>query len=340
MAKRRALITGVNGQDGAYLAQFLLARDYQVFGTVRSHGPAKLWRLDKLAIREAITLLQADACDQRQMAAALSAARPQEIYNLAGISRVSLSFGQPSQTAAVNALAVAQLLEEVRQNWPEARFFQASSSEMYGRAGELPQAESTAFHPINPYGAAKLYAHWLTATYREAYGLHASSGILFNHESPLRTTDFVSRKITDGLARIKLGLSQDLRLGNVDAVRDWGYAPEYVTGMWAMLQQSVADDYVLATGNSHSVRELVVAAAQALDIELLWSGEGKAALAQDSKSGRVLVRVNEDLYRPTDIDEVCGNPVKALKKLGWKTQIGLDQLIARMVEADMESLKS
>lgn len=340
MAKRRALITGVNGQDGAYLAQFLLARDYQVFGTLRSNDPAKLWRLDRLGIAGRITLLLADACDQGQVKAALAAAQPQEIYNLAGISRVSLSFGQPSQTAAVNALAVAQLLEEVRQNWPEARFFQASSSEMYGRAGELPQAEATAFHPINPYGAAKLYAHWLTATYREAYGLHASSGILFNHESPLRTIDFVSRKITDGLARIKLGLSQELHLGNVDAVRDWGYAPEYVAGMWAMLQQPVADDYVLATGKSHSVRDLVLAAARTLGIELIWSGEGKAALAQDSKSGRILVRVNEDLYRPTDIDEVCGNSAKALKKLGWKTQIGLDQLMECLVEADMESLKS
>ena len=336
---RRALITGVGGQDGAYLARLLLRRGYEVWGTTRlPRGPAP-WRLEALGIAGRVRLLPLDLADAGRIEALVAEVRPHEVYNLAGLSQVSRSFAEPVETGDVDALGVARLLEAVRRRAPEARYYQASSSEMYGRAGEIPQRESTAFHPVSPYGVAKLYAHWITVPYRDAYGLHASSGILFNHESPLRGPEFVTRKITDGLARIRLGLAETLELGNLAARRDWGYAEDYVLGMWMMLQQERADDYVLATGRAHSVRDFVDLAAGALGFELAWEGEGTAARALDRRSGRTVVQVSPRLYRPLDIDEVRGDPGKARRQLGWQAEVKFETLVEILAQADLRRLK-
>lgn len=337
--QRRALITGVGGQDGAYLARLLLGRGYQVWGTTRDAARSTPWRLEALGIAGKVALAPLDLTDAGRIEALIAEVRPQEVYNLAGLSQVSRSFQDPVETGDANALGVSRLLEAVRRSAPAARYYQASSSEMYGRAGEVPQRESTAFHPVSPYGVAKLYAHWITVTYRDAYRLHASSGILFNHESPLRGPEFVTRKITDGLARIRLGLSDRLKLGNLAARRDWGYAEDYVLGMWLMLQQEQGDDYVLATGRSHSVRQFVDLAAATLGFDLVWEGEGTEARALDRRSGRVIVEVAPELYRPLDIDEVRGDPGKARRQLGWQPQVKFETLVEILAQADLRRLK-
>ena len=337
---RTALITGVSGQDGAYLARDLLARGYRVCGTTRQDRSAPLWRLAALGVAEAVELHRLDLRDGRAIEALLAEVRPDEVYNLAGESQVAASFERPAETGEANALGVSRLLEAVRRQAPEARYYQASSSEMYGRAAELPQRESTAFHPVSPYGVAKLFAHWITVTYRDAYDLFACSGILFNHESPLRAPAFVSRKIVEGLARLRLGAAPPLRLGNLEARRDWGYAADYVRGTWMMLQQERPDDYVLATGESHSVRELVDCAAAALGLPLEWEGEGLATVARERGSGRLLLQVDPALYRPLDIDEVRGDPGKAARLLGWKAEVRFETLVEILAQAALRQLQT
>ncbi len=336
---RRALITGIAGQDGAYLARLLLQRGYEVWGTTRRAVTQQPWRLEALGIAGKLQLRPLDLADAADVETVIDEVRPHEVYNLAGLSQVSRSFGEPVETGNVDALGVSRLLEAVRRRAPEARYYQASSSEMYGRAGEIPQRESTAFHPVSPYGVAKLYAHWITVTYRDAYGLHASSGILFNHESPLRGPEFVTRKITDGLARIRLGLLDTLELGNLAARRDWGYAEDYVLGMWLMLQQEQGDDYVLATGRAHSVKDFVDLAAAALGFDLTWEGEGTAARAYDRASGRLIIEVAPRLYRPLDIDEVRGDPGKARRQLGWQAEVKFETLVEILAQADLRRLQ-
>lgn len=335
---RTALVTGIGGQHGAYLARLLLSRGYRVCGTTRQESRDALWRLSALGIGEATEIRLLDLRDGEATQAVLREVRPDEVYNLAGESQVAGSFARPVETGDVNALCVSRLLEAVRRHAPEARYYQASSSEMYGRAGEVPQRESTAFHPVSPYGVSKLFAHWITVTYRDAYDLFACSGILFNHESPLRGPEFVSRKVVEGLARIRLGADGPLRLGNLEARRDWGYAADYVRGTWAMLQQQTPDDYVLATGKSHSVRELVEVAAEALGLPLAWEGEGLATRALDRRSGRPVVEVSPEYYRPLDIDEVRGDPGKAARQLGWKAEVGFQTLVEILAQAAMRQL--
>jgi GDPmannose 4,6-dehydratase len=314
---RRALITGITGQDGAYLAEFLLNRGYEVHGMVRRASTEPFERIAHL--RDRITFHQGDLLDQFCQYRLLEAIRPNEVYNLAAMSFVPTSFQQPLLTSEYTALGVTRLLEAARQVEPTIRFYQASSSEMFGKVQESPQTERTPFWPRSPYGVAKAYGHWITVNYRESYGIYACSGILFNHESPLRGKEFVTRKITDAVARIKFGQEQTLRLGNLDAVRDWGYAGDYVRAMWMMLQQPVPDDFVIATGETHSVRELV---------ELAF---GHAGL-----DWRKHVVVDEALFRPAEVNTLCGDASKAKRVLGWEPEVSFAQLVRMMVDADLE----
>jgi GDPmannose 4,6-dehydratase len=319
--QKRALITGITGQDGSYLAEFLLARGYQVFGLVRRVSQPSDARIVHLGNR--ITLLPGDLLDAASLVRALEVAEPRELYNLAAQSFVQTSFVEPTLTAEVTALGVTRLLEAVRQVDPTIRFYQASSSEMFGQVAEAPQRETTPFHPRSPYGVAKLYAHWITRNYRESYGLFAASGVMFNHESPRRGLEFVTRKITDGAARIKLGLATELRLGNLEAMRDWGFAGDYVRAMWAMLQQEEPDDYVVATGETHSVREFCQLAFAALGLD--WEP----------------YVVTDPLFtRPAEVDLLLGDAAKARKRLGWEPRVSFAELVRRMVEADLQRLAS
>jgi GDPmannose 4,6-dehydratase len=338
---KRALVTGVTGQDGAYLARLLVERGYEVFGGVRRRGPASTWRLEALGVGDRVRFVDFELLDEAAMKAQIDAIRPDEIYNLAGQSLVSASFDQPLYTARTNGIAVAHMLEILRRSGRETLFYQASTSEMYGRAATAPQREDTAFWPLSPYAIAKVYAHSLTANYREAYGLRACAGILFNHESPLRGLDFVTRKITSTLARIKaLNLAEPLGIGNLDVMRDWGFAGEYVEGMWRMLQHDPPEDYVLATGRTHSVREFVTTAAAALGFELEWEGEGIGEVARDRVGGRVLVRVERANFRPVDVKALVGDPGKADRLLGWKAAVSFPELVAMMVAADYDRARA
>ena len=337
MAKK-ALITGVSGQDGAYLSKFLLSKGYEVVGAFRRSASAEMWRLHELGIDDEVELIPLELLEYSNIRKALDKVAPDEVYNLAAQSFVGVSFDQPIYTAEVDALGVTRLLEALREHNPQARFYQASTSEMFGKVQETPQLETTAFHPRSPYGVAKLYAHWMTVNYREAYGIHASSGILFNHESPLRGAEFVTRKITIALAKIKYGEQQVLELGNLDTFRDWGYAGDYVEGMWRMLQQSTPDDYILATGETHSVREFVERAAEIAGFKLVWEGEGVDNFGVDKLTGKTIVRVNPEFYRPAEVDMLLGNPAKAQRDLGWERRMSFDELVANMVEVDMERI--
>jgi len=340
---KRALITGITGQDGAYLARLLLDRGYEVYGGARRAAAATIWRLEALGVAGKIRLVDFELLEESNMQAQLAEIRPDEIYNLAGQSLVSASFGQPLYTARANGIAVAHMLEALRQAHPDVRFYQASTSEMFGRAPAAPQSEATGFFPQSPYAIAKVYAHWLTANYRQAYGLHACSGILFNHESPLRGLNFVTRKISSTLARIKAGAAgggEALAIGNLDAQRDWGFAGEYVEGMWRILQHDVPDDYVLATGRTHSVREFAAAAAAALGYEIAWEGQGLGEIGRDRKSGRVLVAVDAGNFRPVDVAALVGDAGKAHRVLGWQAKIDFARLVAMMVEADLDRARS
>ncbi len=338
---KTAIITGITGQDGPYLAKLLLEKGYKVYGTYRRSSSVNFWRMDELAISDNpdMHLLEYDLTDQAANIRLIGEIRPDEIYNLAAQSFVGVSFDQPIATAMITGLGALHLLEAIRIVAPKIRYYQASTSEMFGLVQEVPQKETTPFHPRSPYGVAKLYAHWITVNYRESYGIFGSSGILFNHESPLRGREFVTRKITDGIARIKLGKLNVLELGNLSAKRDWGYAKEYVEGMWRMLQMDHPDTYVLATGRTETVRDFVGMTCKAADIDIEWQGEGQEEMAIAKDSGNVIVRVNPAFYRPAEVDLLIGDPAKAKRELGWEAKTTLEQLCTMMFEADLRRIK-
>ncbi len=331
---KTALITGISGQDGAYLAKFLLETGYRVVGGLRRSSSGAIPRLRELQIADDIAMVDLDLAELTNIMRMLEKVKPDEIYNLAAQSFVALSFEQPIYTTDIDGLGPLRLLESVRLLAPAARFYQASTSEMFGKAEVTPQDETTPFHPRSPYGFAKLLGHWATVNYRESHGLRASSGILFNHESPLRGREFVTRKITLSLARIRHGELDVLELGNLDAKRDWGFAGDYVKGMWQMLQQDEAQDFVLASGESRTVRSFVDAAARHLGFDIAWSGAGENERGTDRRSGKVIVRVNPEFYRPAEVDALLGNPQKARRLLGWQPAIGFEELVRLMAEAD------
>ncbi len=334
MTQRTALITGISGQDGAYLAQLLLTKAYRVVGAQRRSSRDALPRLRELGIAGEVEFVDFDLAEMTNIMRAIDRVKPDEIYNLAAQSFVGLSFEQPLYTADADAMGPLRILEALRQLAPAARFYQASTSEMFGKVQAIPQDETTPFYPRSPYGFSKLFAHSATVNYRESYGLHASSGILFNHESPLRGREFVTRKITWSLARIKHGGLDVLELGNLDARRDWGFAGDYVVGIWLMLQQEQPSDLVLATGESRTVREFVETAGRFLGFDIEWSGMGTEEQGRDRHSGRTIVRVNPSFYRPAEVDALVGNPARAEAALGWQRQVGFETLVTMMAEAD------
>ncbi|QQR69503.1 MAG: GDP-mannose 4,6-dehydratase [Alphaproteobacteria bacterium] len=333
----KALVTGIGGQDGAYLAKLLLDKGYTVYGGLRRSSQGDPWRLQELGIEQKVKLVPFELLEMSNLLSLIREIQPDEIFNLAAQSFVATSFKQPLFTADSDAMGVLRLLEAVRMAKPDARVYQASTSEMFGKVQAMPQCETTPFYPRSPYGVAKLFGHWMVVNYRESYDMHASSGILFNHESPLRGEEFVTRKITVILAQLAHGLRQDpLELGNLAAKRDWGHARDYVQGMWLMLQQDKADDYVLATGQMHSVEEFVNAAAPVAGFDLVWEGEGVNRLARDRSNGKVIVRVNPEFFRPAEVDVLCGDPSKAQKALGWKPATSFEKLVQDMAMRDME----
>jgi GDPmannose 4,6-dehydratase len=334
---KTALITGITGQDGAYLTQLLLEKGYKVVGTYRRTSSVNFWRLAELGVANHanLSLVEYDLTDLGSSIALLTKHQPTEIYNLAAQSFVGVSFDQPTTTAHITGLGALNLLEAIRIVNPKIRFYQASTSEMFGKVQAIPQIESTPFYPRSPYGVAKLYAHWMTINYRESYDMFGSSGILFNHESPLRGQEFVTRKITDTLAKIHLGQHDVLELGNMDAKRDWGFAKEYVEGMWRMLQADKPDTYVLATNRTETVRDFVTMAGKAAGFDLAFQGTADQETAVDRKTGKTIVRVNPKFYRPAEVELLIGDPAKATRELGWKPHTTLEQLCAMMVEADL-----
>lgn len=339
---KKALITGITGQDGAYLAELLLEKGYEVTGTYRRTSSVNFWRIEELGIQSHpnLKLVEYDLTDLGSNIRLLQNAQPDEVYNLAAQSFVGVSFEQPVTTAEITGVGPVNLLEAIRIVNPKIRFYQASTSEMFGKVQAMPQKEDTPFYPRSPYGVAKLYAHWMTVNYRESYGIFGCSGILFNHESPLRGREFVTRKITDSVAKIHLGQLDVLELGNLDAKRDWGYAKEYVEGMWRILQADHPDTYVLATNRTETVRDFVSMAFKAVDVALAWSGSADHEIGTCKKTGKVLVRVNPKFYRPAEVELLIGDPAKAEKELGWKPQTTLEQLCQMMVEADLRRNKA
>ncbi|MDC6471605.1 GDP-mannose 4,6-dehydratase [Luminiphilus sp.] len=335
---KRAIITGITGQDGAYLTQLLLEKGYTVFGTFRRTSSVNFWRLDELGVTDHpnLHLVEYDLTDLSNTIRLLEKAEAQEVYNLAAQSFVGVSFEQPITTAEITGVGALNLLEAIRTVDASIRFYQASTSEMFGKVQAVPQAEDTPFYPRSPYGVAKLFAHWSTINYRESYGIFGASGILFNHESPLRGKEFVTRKITDAVARIKLGLQDVLELGNLDAKRDWGYAAEYVEGMWRMLQADSPDTYVLATGRTETVRDFVLMACKAAEIDVEFTGDNESESAVDTQTGKTIVRVNPDFYRPAEVDLLVGDATKAAESLGWSATTSLEGLCAMMVQADLQ----
>jgi len=336
---KRALITGVTGQDGAYLAKLLLEKGYEVFGAYRRSASINTWRLEELGAADHIRLEPFDLVEFSNVLRTIERVRPTEIYNLAAQSFVGTSFEQPLYTSDVDALGVTRVLECIRTVDKSIRFYQASSSEMFGKVREIPQSESTPFYPRSPYGVAKLYAHFMTVNYRESYGIHASSGILFNHESPLRGVEFVTRKITATLAQIKLGQAEVLELGNLSAKRDWGFAGDYVEGMHRMVTAEQPGDYVLATGETHSVRDFVSYAAAVAGFDLRFEGENEAERAIDAKSGKTIVRVNPRFFRPAEVDLLLGDASRARAALDWTPTMKLPELVASMMERDLERVR-
>lgn len=331
---KSALVTGITGQDGAYLAKLLLEKGYKVYGAARRSSTRNAARLEDLGIASDVEFVEFDLCEWGNILRSVEKAQPAEIYNLGAQSFVGVSFDQPLHTSDVDGLGVTRILECIRTVNKSIRFYQASTSEMFGKVQAIPQNEKTPFYPRSPYGIAKLYAHWMTVNYRESYDLHASSGILFNHESPLRGREFVTRKITYDLARVKHGQLDVLRLGNMDAKRDWGFAADYVKGMWQMLQQSKAADYVLATGITTSVRDFVSFAAAPLGFNLEWKGNGVSEIGLDRKTGKTIVQVDERFYRPAEVDLLVGEATKAKQQMGWEPSVQLHELVAMMVQAD------
>jgi len=347
MAKKVALITGVTGQDGAYLAELLLAKGYAVHGVKRRSSSFNTARVDHLyhdlhESHVAFRLHYGDVTDATNLIRLIQETQPDEIYNLAAQSHVQVSFETPEYTANADALGTLRLLEAIRilKLGDKVRFYQASTSELYGKVQEIPQKETTPFYPRSPYGVAKLYAYWITVNYREAYGFHASNGILFNHESPIRGETFVTRKITRAVAAIHLGLQQRLYLGNLAAKRDWGHARDYVEGMWRILQQPQPDDYVLASGETHSVREFVELAFQEVGRQIRWQGEGLKEQGVDAESGDVLVAIDPRYFRPSEVDILVGDPSKAHAVLGWRHRTGFAALVREMVAADLKTVEA
>jgi len=334
---KTAIVTGVTGQDGAYLAQLLLEKGYAVYGTFRRTSSVNFWRIEELSIQNHpnLHLVEYDLTDLGASIALLQKLQPDEIYNLAAQSFVGVSFEQPTTTAQITGIGALYLLEAIRLVNPKIHFYQASTSEMFGKVQSVPQTESTPFYPRSPYGVAKLYAHWMTVNYRESYGIFGCSGILFNHESPLRGREFVTRKITDAVAKIRLGKLDVLELGNLDAKRDWGYAKEYVEGMWRMLQADVPETYVLATNRTETVRDFVRMAFRAAGMDVDFRGGAENETAVDAATGRTVVRVNARFYRPAEVDLLIGDPAKAKAQLGWEPKTTLEALCAMMVEADL-----
>ena len=342
MNSKTAIVTGITGQDGAYLTELLLEKGYKVYGTYRRTSSVNFWRLEEVGAigHPNLELVEHDLTDLGASIRLMEKAQPDEVYNLAAQSFVGVSFDQPITTAEITGIGAVNLLEAIRIVNPKIRFYQASTSEMFGEVQQIPQTEATPFYPRSPYGAAKLYAHWMTVNYRESYGIFGTSGILFNHESPLRGKEFVTRKITDAAARISLGKQDSLVLGNLAAKRDWGYAKEYVEGMWRMLQVDQPDTFVLATNRTETVRDFVSLAFKAVDIQLDWQGSEENERGIDSKTGKTLVQVNPRFYRPAEVDLLIGSPEKARATLGWAPSTTLEELCKLMVEADLARVES
>ena len=330
---KHALITDITGQDGSYLAELLLEKGYEVYGIMRRKSVVDYGNVEH--IKDKIHFIYADMTDPISLITAMKISQADEVYNLAAQSFVATSWEQPLATADIDALGVTNMLEAIRTVKPEARFYQASTSEMFGLVQAIPQTETTPFYPRSPYGVAKLYGHWITKNYRESYDLYACSGILFNHESERRGKEFVTRKITDAVARIKLGVQDHLELGNMDSKRDWGHSKDYVKAMWLLLQQDHADDYVIATNETRTVREFVEVAFGHVGIEIEWEGTGVDEIGKDKATGKTIVKVNPQFFRPAEVDILLGNPAKAEKELGWKREISFSQLVERMVKNDL-----
>ncbi len=331
---KRALITGINGQDGSYLAELLLEKGYEVYGIMRRKSVVDYGNVEH--IKDKIKFIYADMTDAISLINAMRISQADEVYNLAAQSFVATSWEQPIATAEIDGVGVTNMLEAIRTVKPEARFYQASTSEMFGLVQEIPQKETTPFYPRSPYGVAKLYGHWITKNYRESYNLYACSGILFNHESERRGKEFVTRKITDAVARIKQGIQDHLELGNMDAKRDWGHSKDYVEAMWRMLQQDQADDYVIATNETRTVREFVEIAFKTVDIDVEWQGEGVDEIGIDKATGKTIVKINPVFFRPAEVEILLGDATKAEKALGWERKISFAELVERMVKNDME----
>ncbi len=331
---KRVLITGITGQDGSYLAELLLEKGYEVYGVIRRKSVVDYGNAEH--IKDRIHFIYADMTDMTSLVSAMKISQADEVYNLAAQSFVGTSWEQPLATADIDALGVTNILEAVRIVNPDAHFYQAATSEMFGKAQEIPQTETTPFYPRSPYGVAKLYGYWITKNYRESYEMFACSGILFNHESERRGREFVTRKITYSVARIRQGVQDHLELGNLDAKRDWGHAQDYVRAMWMMLQNEKPQDYVIATNETRTVREFVETAFRYAGIEIIWEGTGIDEVGKDQKSGRILVRVNPEFFRPSEVELLWGNPAKAEAELGWKREISFAELVERMVKKDME----
>ena len=346
MAKKKALITGISGQDGAYLAKFLIAKGYTVIGGERQNASGSMWRLKKLGIENKVKFVPFELLEENNINKVVKDEKFDEIYNLAAQSFVGNSYTSPLLTSNINALGVARILEAIRHFSPKTKLYQASTSELYGMVQETPQRETTPFYPRSPYGVAKLYAYWITVNYRESYGMYACNGILFNHESPRRGETFVTRKITRGLARIDAGLEECLFMGNLDSLRDWGHARDYVEMQWRMLQQDSPEDYVIATGRQESVRRFIELAARELgwgnelnESALVWEGEGLAEFGRRRDTGAVVVRIDPRYFRPAEVETLLGDPTKAREKLGWIPATTLEQLVAEMIDHDREEAR-
>jgi GDPmannose 4,6-dehydratase len=334
-----ALITGIRGQDGAYLAKLLLEKGYEVYGADRRSGEGGFWRLKELGIEKDVKVVYMDLLEFTNIFRTIEKIKPDEIYNLAAQSFVAASFEQPILTSDINSLGTLRLLEVIRTVKPDTKFYQASTSEMFGKVKTLPLNEDSYFYPRSPYAISKLFAHWITVNYREAYNIFACSGILFNHESPLRGTEFITRKVSLAVARIKYGKQDKLVVGNLDAKRDWGYAPEYVYGMYLMLQNDKPEDFVLATGEAHSVREFIEEAFRVAGFEIYWEGKGLEEKGRDAKTGKVLVEVSSEFYRPAEVDVLVGDYSKAKRILGWEPKTTFKELVRIMVEEDMRRVR-
>jgi GDPmannose 4,6-dehydratase len=338
---KKALITGITGQDGSYLAELLLHKGYEVHGMIRRSSSFNTARIDHLykdkdVFNKKLFLHYGDLTDSSNLNRLLEKCEPDEIYNLGAQSHVKVSFEIPEYTAEVDAVGTLRFLDAIKETGSQTKFYQASTSELFGKVQEVPQTENTPFYPRSPYGVAKIYGYWIIVNYREAYNIFACNGILFNHESPRRGETFVTRKITRGVARIKYGFQDMITLGNLDAKRDWGYAPEFVEGMWRMLQQKNPGDYVLATGEAHSVREFIELSFKCIDIEIEWNGTGVDEVGRDSNAGKVVVAINPKYYRPTEVDLLLGNPQKAKNELGWEAKTKISGLIKIMMDHDLK----